>query len=516
MSVNESFGSASPSTSQRGGLRHGKRASDLAERAKSLTELSFMNLPWKKPVLAKVCDPSCSGAARCATHVAFCGGRDRSQWPGCLTFARHLQALQARRLAMADGGRGSCRCLASRMDSLGVGIGLHFRIVCYFFIFFCAAAIASVPLLVIAGRGTRVSVDEEDPIHVSDLSIANIGDRTSLLNYTISLAGKSLTAVEISRVAVVTDCVVVALAIVLMLVLKAAIPAVTANIEDVATTAADYTVFVTDLPEDVTEDELAAHFGGLYDLRRPDWVWPSKFKFLYCGRKTAARRRLQYADAGSPDMHQILEDDAVARNYEPPPRQGTVFTSATGALGGGAGTTAGKQTPFADTADGTGTAASEGLMGGRVPPLRPVAAAPAADPSVAAGKGATRDGAVAEAAGAEGERETITRVTRIATQGDVAAAAVTGTTVSTRSLDAPSGRTFATSTMGRGLHLARVGAQSLPANVTRALGGGRFATRHLRDEDVYPVPDGGELSSVQRFPTAMCACRGPHDMLCHC
>jgi hypothetical protein len=398
------------------------------------------------------------------------------------------------------------------MDSLGVGIGLHFRIVCYFFLFFCAAAIASVPLLVIAGRGTRVSSDEEDPIHVSDLSIANIGDRTSLANYTMSLASQTLTAVEISRVAVITDCVVVALAIVLMLVLKAAIPAVTANIEDVTTTAADFTVFVTDLPEDVTEDELAAHFGGLYDLRRPDWVWPSKFKFLYCGRKTAARRRLQYADAGSPDMHQILDDGAVARTYEPPPRQGTVFTSATGALGGGAGTAAGKDTMFAETADSTNTAASENLRGCRVPPLRSAAAAPA-EPLAAARKGPTRDGAVAQAADTEGEPETVTRVTRIATQGDVAAAAVTGTTVSTRSLDAPSGRRLATSTMARGLHLASVGAQSLPANVTRALGGGRFATRHLRDEDVYPVPDGGESLGVQRCHTAMPACRGPYDTL---
>jgi hypothetical protein len=377
------------------------------------------------------------------------------------------------------------------MDSLGVGIGLHFRIVCYFFIFFCAAAIASVPLLVIAGRGMRVSADEEDPIHVSDLSIANIGDRTSLTNYTISLSGKTLTAVEISRVAVITDCVVVALAIVLMLVLKAAIPAVTANIEDVTTTAADYTVFVTDLPEDVTEDELAAHFGGLYDLRRPDWVWPSKFKYLFCGRKTAARRRLQYADAGSPDMNQILEDDAVARNYEPASRTGTVFTSATDASSGAAGTTAGKHTTVADTAASAGTATSDGPKGSRMLPLGPVAAAPA-EP-LAAGKGATRDDAVDESADDRGQLETITRVTRIATRGDVAAAAVTGTTASTRSLGAASGRTLATSTMGRSLRLASVGARSLPAHVTRALGGAGVATRHLRDEDVYPVPDGGEL-----------------------
>lgn len=40
-------------------------------------------------------------------------------------------------------------------------------------------------------------------------------------------------------------------------------------------TASDYAVFVQGLPRDATEEEILEHFNQLYDLRKPDWVFPS-------------------------------------------------------------------------------------------------------------------------------------------------------------------------------------------------------------------------------------------------
>jgi hypothetical protein len=48
-------------------------------------------------------------------------------------------------------------------------------------------------------------------------------------------------------------------------------------------TASDYAVFVQGLPRDATEEEILEHFNQLYDLRKPDWVFPSS-----CNRQGGA------------------------------------------------------------------------------------------------------------------------------------------------------------------------------------------------------------------------------------
>ena len=53
----------------------------------------------------------------------------------------------------------------------------------------------------------------------------------------------------------------------------------------------DYAVYVTGLPKNATSAAVRDHFDGLYNLRKPDWTWPSRFEECLCNRKVFGRRK---------------------------------------------------------------------------------------------------------------------------------------------------------------------------------------------------------------------------------
>jgi len=241
-----------------------------------------------------------------------------------------------------DGG--VARCCGGRssdLDSLGAGVGLHFRLLWYYFLWFAMAVVVASPVLALAYYGSRLEAEEMDPMRFARLSIANIGDHGgSWENYTVTVPTSHITysARQVSGIVTACDFVYVVLFFVLVLFLKGRIAAITERVETSVISARDYTVFVTGLPANVKEEEVAAHFNGLYNLRAPDWQYASSCAECFCNRKMA--RRKQFADRGAPAPHTALPlagpaDAATAPSGSAPPAGGWELLT-TGDPAGGA------------------------------------------------------------------------------------------------------------------------------------------------------------------------------------
>jgi len=88
-----------------------------------------------------------------------------------------------------------------------------------------------------------------------------------------------------------------------ILFLYGRIRSVTAEVDSNVITAADYAVFVQGLPIDANEEEVKDHFDRLYDLRKPDWTFPSSCKrCCFLGRKMQQRRQFYRKGAEPPEI----------------------------------------------------------------------------------------------------------------------------------------------------------------------------------------------------------------------
>jgi preprotein translocase subunit SecG len=205
----------------------------------------------------------------------------------------------------------------SSVDGLGAGVGLHFRLLWYYFVFFTLALAIALIVLVLNASGNRLTTEELDPLRLSRLSIANVGDRFNFANYTVivPVTKQHFSARAVSNIIMATDFIYVVLFIVMIVFLYGRIKSITERIETNAVSARDYTIFVTNLPENVTEDTLKKHFDRLYNLRNPDWKYMSSIAECFCNRKS--RQRRQYADKGAPPRHwqlPINSDDQAISN----------------------------------------------------------------------------------------------------------------------------------------------------------------------------------------------------------
>jgi hypothetical protein len=163
------------------------------------------------------------------------------------------------RLLFEKGAAPLCTGKPDQMDAFGVGIGLHFRLMRYLAAFFLAAAAISIPLLLIAGNGTRLLAEEMDPVRLSKVSIGNVGSRTgSFSNYTLTLpiTGTSFSARAISNIFAGVDIAYSLLFIALILFVARRIRSVSAHIEASSVSVDDFAVFVQGLPPDVSEEEV--------------------------------------------------------------------------------------------------------------------------------------------------------------------------------------------------------------------------------------------------------------------
>lgn len=125
-----------------------------------------------------------------------------------------------------------------QMSVMGVGIALHLRMTKYYFYFFTIASLIAIPTFFICYAGTRIPSDELDPLGVSKISIANVGDRTSIsaaaiANYTSQpWPGLDITytAREVSAIIMAVDFAIVWLFLLFLLFLRGRIKTMTAEV----------------------------------------------------------------------------------------------------------------------------------------------------------------------------------------------------------------------------------------------------------------------------------------------
>ncbi|RYG52448.1 RNA-binding protein [archaeon] len=158
-------------------------------------------------------------------------------------------------------------------------------------IFFAVAALITVPLMFFAAQGERLSSEEWDPLRLSLISIANVGNSTTFGNYTLSVGSTTYSARWISNLFSVIDILYSACIVLLMVVLQRTISYVRLKVGSSSLSASEYAIYVDGIPRDVTEEELREHFSNLYNLHAADWVYASHWRACWCGRKTLQRHK---------------------------------------------------------------------------------------------------------------------------------------------------------------------------------------------------------------------------------
>ena len=209
------------------------------------------------------------------------------------------KAFQHRRYAMfASGHAPLWGTGAHDLASFGVGIGLYLRLLKALCICFTLMTLLSIPSFVFSTAGSKIPLEDMDPLGFGVLSIGNIGDSAvsnvgdqiivngtltegalgTALEATIPAVWGSpnsrINAADASLIIVFCDfcCCLVFLGLALWLQQQIRL---TENGEGKETlSASDYTIFVRGLPADATKQEIVAHFSNLYALDRADWQFP--------------------------------------------------------------------------------------------------------------------------------------------------------------------------------------------------------------------------------------------------
>jgi hypothetical protein len=145
----------------------------------------------------------------------------------------------------------------SHLSQLGVGVALHFTFLKYLSCFFFIATAASIPIFALAFAGRRLTSDELDPLAEARLSVANLGDRVSLVNSTTTLfGGPKYTARQVSMIYTWTDLAIVLAFLLLIAILHFKMKWTTESADAENVTASDYSIMVKGLPSDATEAEV--------------------------------------------------------------------------------------------------------------------------------------------------------------------------------------------------------------------------------------------------------------------
>lgn len=222
---------------------------------------------------------------------------------------------QAEKVSLAsvfDGGSGSICTDIQQLSSMGVLVGMYFRIIMYSGCFFLLATIVAAPALLLCYGGDRLPKEEIDVLQTSLFSLGNLGpSQESILelNVTACESGQRSEAcntafqVDMAFTGVFFDLedasliitgvdVVISIGFAILLwFISCRIRHVTSIVGDNNTSAADYAIYVRNLPRDATHEQVLFHFNRLYDLRNPDWTFPGHSCCCCCSRAKPERRR---------------------------------------------------------------------------------------------------------------------------------------------------------------------------------------------------------------------------------
>jgi hypothetical protein len=167
------------------------------------------------------------------------------------------------------GEYGVCTSLFD-LSPMGLSIALYFRMVKRLALLFLALTVIAVPTLYLCFHGEGVPDEDVDALSFNLLALGNVN---TVANTTLPFGLGKLSPNTTSAVITYAD-VVYSLVFLLFLVRwRARISSLATEIDEEVITVSDYAVMVKGLPADATAEEILAHFNGLYDLSKEDWVF---------------------------------------------------------------------------------------------------------------------------------------------------------------------------------------------------------------------------------------------------
>jgi hypothetical protein len=168
---------------------------------------------------------------------------------------------------------------------LGSGVRLYFHFVKSLGVALVLLSTLSLPLLLFAYSGSAVTPEQRDSLRLYQFSLGNVGSaQPSLCQSTrpwlltannetcVSVVGVEFSTSEVSFVVTVCECLQVLVVLFVIWHLRRRLaqfshPSATKEYVSLS----NYTVYVTNLPPCVTEEEVVKHFSSLYQLERVDW-----------------------------------------------------------------------------------------------------------------------------------------------------------------------------------------------------------------------------------------------------
>ncbi|CAE7939420.1 unnamed protein product, partial [Symbiodinium sp. KB8] len=162
-----------------------------------------------------------------------------------------------------------CGTTSKQLRVLGAGLTLYFSmqkaLAWLFFVF----SIVVAPVLALCFMGTRVTEEDVDPLYIAKLSIGNLPDPTT--NATLEIFSQSLSLTTVGLIVSYTDLFYTILFLFFVMWFTRRIASTAKYTDSENVTASDYSVYITNIPKDVTDKEVFEHFNRLYDLEQPDW-----------------------------------------------------------------------------------------------------------------------------------------------------------------------------------------------------------------------------------------------------
>lgn len=180
--------------------------------------------------------------------------------------------------------------------------------------FFAIASIFAAPALLLSFGGDRIPKEEVDVLQSSRFSIGNLGasaedilsvrgnvsaclggtrseDCDAAFQVDMAFTGLTFDLEDAALIVTGVDVLISISFAILLWFIGCRIRQVSAIVGDNNTSAADYAVYVRNLPKDATHDQILAHFDRLYNLREPDWTYPGHACCCCCGKKLERRRQ---------------------------------------------------------------------------------------------------------------------------------------------------------------------------------------------------------------------------------
>eukprot|EP00753_Platysulcus_tardus_P022558 PLAT9771.1.p1 GENE.PLAT9771.1~~PLAT9771.1.p1 ORF type:complete len:1198 (+),score=594.86 PLAT9771.1:165-3596(+) len=245
------------------------------------------------------------------------------------------KAKQARQKAKFKDGKASLCSSPRSLSAMGPGTILYFKLLKQLSIVFLVMSILAAPAILLSFSGRKISTEDRDALGLSTFTAGNIGDQSELacggedcadataaaaagndssivsvggvtFNTTVihySVAGLlALPSTTASLIISASDILYTLVFFVFAVVYQSSVRRVAEDADADLTSLADYSVVVTGLPRDATEEQIRDHFSRLFGLDS-DSGWAAARRGGCCGGHRPDRPEPGTAPVADIDMH---------------------------------------------------------------------------------------------------------------------------------------------------------------------------------------------------------------------